>query len=180
MRLFMMCCSAQGLQVSSWTKQWATKLPGSKEPAGNKNWYEKGKWATKRDQLFDKSTVLRLQKCIRALQYLFCSSKKFSLWTLGKKGSQIWLSFARNSPGKFCPHVCSYTNNNLSWAAGASSEEFPFKETHKPLAVTSRCDSAVYLILIKSLTGVFWFCFAGRNHSYFQLCMLPLYLVVGT
>lgn len=26
----------------------------------------------------------------------------------------------------------------------------------------------------------FLFCFAGRNHSYFQHCTLPLYLVAGT
>lgn len=59
-------------------------------------------------------------------------------------------------------------------------QKFPFKETHKPLAVMSICDSAVYIILIKHLTGVSCFCFAGRNHSCFQLYMLPLYLVVGT
>lgn len=79
-----------------------------------------------------------------------------------------------------CRHVVSYRYNKLSWDAGMSPKEFPFKEAHKPLAVMSICDFAVYLILIKHLTGVFWFCFAGRNHSCFQLCTLPLYLVVGT
>lgn len=171
LRVMLQC--SRSLSVSSWRKQWETKLPGSKEPVGTKNWYKKDKWAAKRHQLVQVSTVLCLQKCIWALQYLFCSLQNFSRQKLGKNGSQIWLSFFRTSPGSVlpapgpgpvCRHVGSYTNDNLSW----------------PLAVMSRCDSAVYLILIKYLTGVFWFCFAGRNHSYFQLCMLPLYLVVGT
>lgn len=108
-------------------------------------------------QLVQISTMLCLQKCVWSLQYLFFSSRKFSLQKLGKNGSQIWLSFFRNSSGsvlpapgrvRVCRHVGSHTNDNLSWAAGMSSKEFPFKEAHKLVAVMSRCDSAVYLILI--------------------------------
>lgn len=85
-------------------------------------------------------------------------------------------------PGPICRCVDSYRNRNLHWAAGMSSAEFPFKETKKYLVLTSSCDSAIYLMLIQFLTGVFFvcFCFAGRNLFYFQHCTLPSYLVVGT
>lgn len=129
-----------------------------------------------------------LQKGVWALPHLFCSSQKFSLLKLVKNGSKICPSFSRSSPGSVlpgpalsvCMHVVSYRNDKLSWDAGMSLKEFPFKEAYKLLATMSICDSAVYLILIKHFTSVLWFCFAGRNHSCFQLCMLPLYLVVGT
>jgi len=47
-------------------------------------------------------------------------------------------------------------------------KEFPFKETHKPLAVVSRCDSDIYLILAKYLTGVFLVLFCRKKSFLFS------------
>lgn len=49
-----------------------------------------------------------------------------------------------------------------------SPKEFPFKEAHKPFAVTSVCDSAVYLILIKHLTGFFFVLFCRKKSFLFS------------
>jgi len=62
--------------------------------------------------------------------------------------------------------VVLYRNRNLHWAAGMSSAEFPFKETQKYLALMSSCDSAIYLILIRFLTGVFLFVFVLQEEIF--------------
>lgn len=142
--------------------------------------------------------INKVQNVISWLEYLPCFAcrsvsglcniysvpyRSSVFWNWQRMGAKFVCPFP--SPGSVLPApspACLQACTEMISSAGMQErlQKFPFKEAHKPLAVISICDSAVYPILIKHLTSVFWFCFAGRNHSCFQLCMLPLYLVVGT
>lgn len=109
------------------------------------------------------SRLLLEKVCLgSAVSIVFLTEVQFGNWR--RIGAKFVCRFPELPQGQFCLHlaltvwrrVVSYRNDKLSWDAGMSPKEFPFKEAHKPLAVTSVCDSAVSLILIKHLTGFFF------------------------
>lgn len=116
-------------------------------------------------------------KSVSGLCSIYCiphRSSVFGNWR--RMGAKFVCPFPELPQGQFCLHlaltvcrrVVSYRNDKLSWDAGMSPKEFPFKEAHKPLAVTSVCDSAVYLILIKHLTGFFLVLFCRKKSFLFS------------
>lgn len=133
-------------------------------------------------------TVLCLWRCVWAkdphrLCCIYNLHRRTSLHKLGQMRKQIWLSFSRRT-AVLLAGIPRPTCRRVGWCSNRVStglQERP-QWSFLPQKCTSTWHlSFICLVLTQHLTGAFFlFCFAGRNHSYFQHCTLPLYLVAGT